>query len=93
MITLADFRTLFPEFTASPDALVQACLDQAETRTDADVFGDLTDEAHGWLAADILASRPFGRASRVGKDNTGETVYAIKRAELERLCCAFYGTV
>jgi hypothetical protein len=89
MVNLPRFRTIYPEFKAQADALVQECLDFAALRTDSSVFGDLTDEAHAALAADILASRPSGREAKM-KDMT-KTCYAEKRAELEMLVGGFQG--
>jgi hypothetical protein len=94
VLNLAAFRARRPEFTAIPDATVQAALDDAEARTDADVFGALVNEAHMWLAADILATGPHGREAR--HKMTGVALpssYAAKRIELESLCCAAYGNL
>lgn len=97
MLTLQQFKDRFPEFKAAwaaGDALVQAALDDAAARTDADVFGDLANEAHGYLTADILASKPTGREAR--HKMTGAplpSLYAIKRRELEHLVGAGWGNL
>lgn len=90
MLDLAGFRLIYPEFRSQSDALVQKALDMAEARTDAGVFGTLTDEAHGALTADILTSRPAGQSAKM-KDQPTKTVYANKRLELEALCAGFRG--
>lgn len=89
MLNLASFRAIYPEFRAQGDAMVQTALDFAALRTDASVFDTLTDEAHGALAADILASRPTGREAKM-KDLT-KTCYAEKREQLEALVGGFRG--
>jgi len=89
MLDLAAFRAIYGEFKAQTDIAVQSALDFAEARTDASIFGDFTNEAHGALAADILASRPAGREAKM-KDLT-ITCYANKRTELETLVGGFQG--
>jgi len=91
LIDLAAFRLAHPEFGNQPDAQVQACLDEAELRTDATVFGSLTNEAHRWLAADLLVSRPTGREARQEKMLGGESIYRVRRLELETICGGFQG--
>jgi hypothetical protein len=89
MLTLAQFRAIYPEFKAQSDPMVQGALDFAELRTDASIFGDFVNEAHGALTADILASRPSGREAKM-KDMT-KTCYAEKREQLEALVAGFQG--
>lgn len=90
MLNLAGFRAIYPEFKSVSDLMVQSALDMAELRTDAGVFGILANEAHGWLTADILASRPSGRETKIkGLENT--TVYGAQRARLEALVGGFQG--
>lgn len=94
MLTVSEFRARFPEFKLVPDGTIQAALDDAATRTDADVFGSSTNEAHGWLTADILASHPHGNTARHKLTNVPlPSMYALKRAELERIYCAGHGTL
>jgi hypothetical protein len=90
MLSLAGFRAIYGEFKAVSDTAVQSALDFAEVRTDASIFTTLTNEAHGWLTADILASRPSGREAKM-KDMPNQTVYGAKRAELEALVGGFQG--
>ncbi len=70
---LADWRVQFPEFAAAPDALVQAFLDASELQVDAEVWGTLFDQGHGYLTAHKLALSPYGQAARLSKK--GETTY------------------
>lgn len=73
-MNLDDFRARFPEFRAAADELVQACLDEATLRIDSGVFGDLTDAAIGYVAADLVATSPLGKSQRL-EDDEDETIY------------------
>ena len=89
MLTLAQFYTRHPEFAtesgnATADAYAQAALDAAAKRTDAEVFEDDTDEAHGLLAAHMLVARPQGKAARVRGEGF-QTLYLTERQRLEAL--------
>lgn len=65
MMSLSAFRTRFPEFRTAGDDLVQAILDEAALRVDPDAYGAKIDIAHGYRAAHLLASSPFGRSLRL----------------------------
>ena len=73
-MTLGDFRTLHPEFRTAPDAMVQSRIDQATSRVAPDIYGDLTERAIEFLAADLLARTPFGLSQRL-VDDKGQTTY------------------
>lgn len=74
MLTLAQFRTYYPEFSKVPDDLVQGALDRAALDIDLTVWGDRQDVGHGLKAAHILAISPMGVMARmVAKD--GSTTY------------------
>ncbi len=90
MLTLSQFRTRFPEFVAITDPTMQAFLDDAEARTDAEVFGTLVDSAHGWLAAHLAAASPQGREARLSK-SSDKTLYLIERESLDTICGAAWG--
>lgn len=90
MLTLSQFRTRFPEFAAVTDPTMQAFLDAAELRTDAEVFGALASDAHGWLAAHLAAASPQGREARLTKSSE-KTLYLIERESLETICGAAWG--
>lgn len=69
--TPTTFRARWPEFTATPDALVQPALDEAARSVDPRLFAAQTDDAVGWLAADLIARSPGGENARlVAKDGT-----------------------
>jgi hypothetical protein len=65
-MTLASFRARFSEFSLASDALVQAALDEAETRAGDD------DTMIGYLAAHILAISPGGRAIRNAQNTSAK---------------------
>jgi hypothetical protein len=85
VIDLAGFRTRGPEFKAVADARIEAALDAAELRTDADYFGDHTDSAHYYLAAHLVAAMPQGKAARL-KGEGFQSLYMAERERLERMC-------
>jgi hypothetical protein len=94
MMLLADFLVLHREFANVGNTIVQQALDAAAAETDAEVFGDLTNEAHRFLAAHKLSVNPSGRAVRFTNskggdlDGSGNTVYLVERRRLENLCGA-----
>lgn len=81
MLSLLQFRSLFPEFQKTPDDLVQSRLDQAAARLDPGVWGSRFDQAHGLLAAHLLAVSPFGQAARLVTEK-GESTYGRQYKEL-----------
>ena len=82
-VTLASFRTRFPEFAETDDAMVQAKLDEVAVALDDRVFGARIDEAVAYLVAHRLALSPFGQNARmVAKD--GSTTYGEQYAGIQR---------
>jgi hypothetical protein len=69
-LSLEDFRTRFPEFTATDDDYVSAKLAEALRGMDADVWGDLADDGQGYLTAHLMALSPFGNAAKLVKGDT-----------------------
>ena len=55
----ATFLVRFPEFTGAPEALIDACIEEANVRS-----GDTTGTRAGYLAAHLLACAPGGRQIR-----------------------------
>lgn len=82
MMTLAQFRVRYPEFGTADDSLVQAMLDDAAIRLNADAFGAKADIAHGLMAAHILLNKPYGRSQRLESGSTEDDRYM---QELDRL--------
>ena len=70
-MTLAEFRTRFPEFSNTPDTVVQEALDSAELST-SDTFAD-RDTALALRAAHSLALSPHGRSARLDPKGTATT--------------------
>jgi hypothetical protein len=97
VLDAAAFVALHPEFRTCPGApgvsgsLLVTTLTMAAARIDATVFGALTDEAHGWLAADLLACSPWGRNAKLAPEKGGPTMYAQKHRELVALVGSGYG--
>jgi len=83
-LTVTTFRDRFPAFTSAPDALVQACLDEAYDRTPANVWGGLQDAGAGYLAAHLLGLSPNSRDMKLASV-AGETIYGIERRRLNRI--------
>jgi hypothetical protein len=90
-VTIASLRAAREEFTNSPDAAVQAAIDDAVTEVDERVFGEKADQAVSLLAAHKLAISPFGTQARLnpkaqGGGPHGATTYGVEYDALVRLC-------
>ena len=94
---LSDFRTGFPEFNGVTDGMVQMWLNAAQLRIDQGIWGafgtspNLTnaDFGHGYLAAHLLATSPFGQNARmVAKE--GSTTYWQNYVKYMRLVSSGY---
>lgn len=76
------FRVKYPEFaSASDDTFIQVFLDAAADRIDSDYWGKYYDQAHGLLAAHLLAIAPNGQFARL-QSKDGNTTY---NADFEKL--------
>jgi Protein of unknown function (DUF4054) len=64
-ITLALFRSTFPEFASAPDAQVSQQIAWAQFQIDPNVFGLQAEQAHGLLVAHALSLAPGGQQSRL----------------------------
>ncbi len=85
-MTPTEFVDRHGEFSEIGTPLVQAAIDDATRRTDAEVFGTSTEEAIGWLAAHLLISGPNGRAVREALGRGGESTYLNERTRLAQEC-------
>lgn len=83
-MSLATFRVQYPEFAAVGDALVEAKLADALSRTDATGFGDDADAAQGLLAAHLLGIAPGGQTARQEGNDKARTSYLEERQRLAR---------
>ena len=73
-VTLASLRALHPEFTDTPDDVVQGCIDSAETQLHEGVFGTQYDVAVDLLACHLIATSPFGSSAKLINDS-GVSIY------------------
>lgn len=80
-LLVATFKASFPEYTGSPDALVQRCIDTAEREADPGICGANWVDLVQFKTARYLALSPYGRKMQlVNKD--GSTLYD---ADIERI--------
>ncbi len=77
----ANFRLRF-KHAPEDRSLVETVLADAAVRTPVDVWGDRTREAHGYLAAHMLAMDVHGRDARLKQDD-GQSSYGKMRERLE----------
>ncbi len=84
MLDLTQFRARFPEFASVDSTLLQSKLDDARARVSEAVFGARANEAHGWLAAHLAASAPWGYQARLEGTRDGSTVYSAAFDKLAR---------
>ena len=77
----------FPTFSDVPLSLVDQCIQEAESRTDAAVWGARTDQGVQWLAAHLIAMSPeytqTGGKCKCGAD--GLTSYMRERVRMSRV--------
>jgi len=85
-MTADEFVLRHGEFSETEDELVELALADATRQTDAEVFGENTEEAIGWLAAHLLISGPNGRNVREALGKNGQSTYLDARTRLEQMC-------
>lgn len=83
MITLAQFRSRFPEFADAGDSLVNEFLTAAANQI-GPVFGAGEDDAHGWLTAALLVKAPNGKFARLRSDKGTSTYQQEWERALQR---------
>lgn len=85
---VATFRASFPEFRTASDPLIGLRIAEATRRVAPETFGDLTEDAIGYLAAHLLATSPMGISQRLDDDKTESTYLkeylAIRKAKVPR---------
>jgi hypothetical protein len=79
-VTLADFRTQFPEFGRLVDSHVAAHLNAAITVTASDI-GDVYEQVVFWRTADSLARQQWGYNANL-KNPSQQTSYGVHLREL-----------
>ena len=73
----------FPEFTSTPEALVNASIADAILQVDSDYYGTKADMAITYLAAHLIALNPLGEMARL--DKKGEkTIYLLLFDKVKR---------
>lgn len=89
-MTPEDFRVRFPEFRTAPDGLVTRVLGEATRSIDDSVYGAQTDDAIGYLAADLLVTSPFGKNQRL-EDDKSESTYRKSYLAIRKQCVLLIG--
>lgn len=79
--TLETFRAAFKNAPDDDEVLTPA-LEEAAVRTPSAVWGNRTQEAHGYLVAHKLGMTEFGADARLEKDET-QTSYGVMRERME----------
>ena len=75
--------TRFPEFTNATEALVTACIAEAELMVDRSYYGEKADMAVTHLAAHLVAINPLGEMARLDKKGD-KTIYLISFEKIKR---------
>lgn len=87
---VAGFKAFFPEFAQTDTIIVQGALSEASRMIATEAWGPFgttsgaltkADDGQKWLAGHILATTPFGQATRL-KPGDGDTIYWKRYAEL-----------
>lgn len=83
-LTTGAFLNRFPEFAETEAGLVSSAIAEALENLNATAFGELLDEAQGYLAAHKLAVSPFGRSARLSS-NDGTSTYLGEFRRIKRM--------
>jgi len=67
-VTVAEFKTQYPEFIEAGDVLIQAKLDDATAQVDADIWGAKSEIGIGLTTAHLLSLSPYGSNARLEKE-------------------------
>ena len=78
---LSSFRIQFPELNTASDPLVTRFLASAAKSIDSDLYGDLYDDAQGYLAAHLLCQSPYGKNARLSAKD-GRTTYGERYEQI-----------
>ena len=74
-VTVESFKAEYPEFEEAGDTLIAAKLADAVLNIAADTWGTEADAGVMLTAAHNLAISPFGRNSRLDKDDPTRSIY------------------
>ena len=83
-VTPAEFKSIFPEFSSTPDTLIQSRITWATTRTPEDIWGDNVEQGIAFMTAHFLALLPNAKEMRKG-EKPGESMYLRERNALEMI--------
>ena len=89
-VTMASLRANHPEFTDTPDAVVQDGIDKATAQLDSQTFGDLIDDATEWLACWLIVSSPYARDKKMSVMSSKAT-YLDHYQDIETAVTSFPG--
>ena len=84
-VSLASFKTAFPEFVKAGDPMIAAQLAMVELEV-SDSFGESRDLAVMLKLADALALSPWGRDARMvpkGVDNAFSSTYGVRLQRMQ----------
>jgi hypothetical protein len=87
---LSTWRAQFPEFKLVADTQCQAFLNAAALEIDPDIWGDLTDQGVGYLAAHKLTMSPFGQGARLAAKDGTTTYFTHYDGLRSAVTCAAY---
>lgn len=90
-MTLADLRTAHPEFTYTPDYVVQTAIDDAVAHMDETAWGDEYNTGLMLLACHNLAMTSYGEASGLADENRS-SIYFQDWARLARIVGSVWRT-
>ena len=87
-VTVESLKTRFPEFDATPETLVAACIADAELMLSSEAFGNQYDMAVNYKAAHLIAVNPLGEMARLDAkkpaSNGSLTVYERSFLEIKK---------
>jgi len=82
-VTVRQFKTEFPEFAETDNAVVQARLTMATRMVNSSVWGTKADDGVKLYTAHLLAMSPMGEQARLKKENRG-TIYGDQFEAMKR---------
>lgn len=91
--TTAQFFLDFPEFVGAPTTTLQKRIDWATERTDAEIWGDKTEQGIGWMTAHFMSLLPESKDMRSGDEKPGESMYGRERKRLNTIVSSGFRTV
>ena len=87
-VTLTSLRARYPEFDDAPDALLTACITQAENEVNETVWGDNYDEGVLLLACEKAVTS--SHAHEMQSEGEGESLYMREYKRIQRIVGSAY---